>query len=96
MKTMRYRIRVITLLLIAALILVSLWSFRAVLFPGGEIFGKTISVLSEPSDSPAPTESSAPTPSPADSTQDPAGAWPPPESAAETGTPQPLFDTNGL
>ncbi len=98
MKTMRYRIRVITLLLIAALILVSLWSFRALLFPNGEIFGKTISLLSEPTVSPAPEDSSTPAPSstPADSTLNPAGGWPPLDSASDTSTPLPLFDTNGL
>lgn len=90
MKTMRYRIRVIALVLVCALLAVVLWTARAAWFPDG----------SEP-DEPAESVSALPPDpwaEPVPSPPDPASASP--ESAAspavETPSPEPLFNTFGL
>ena len=93
MKTMRYRIRIITLVLICALLAAALWTARSAWFPDG--FSPETPAESAPSVSPEASSESA---SPA--APDP---WAEPVSVPETGspaettsTPDPLFNTFGL
>lgn len=84
MKTMRYRIRVIALALVAALLAVLLWSVRAAWLPSGE-----------PQDIPQESAVSL-SPDPAVPDASPAPDESPSTLPEETATPEPLFDTFGL
>ena len=99
MKTMRYRIRVIALVLVCAVLAVVLWTAKEAWFPAAGLPEET------PAETPAetPVESAAslppdpwaePTPSPSgEPAASPAGTEIP---AGETPSSSPLFDTFGL
>ena len=82
MKTLRYRIRVIALALVCALLATVLWTAKTVWFPDADVPALPSAAVSSPPDpwaEPAPSR-----------TPDPGTA---PE---ETPAPDPLFDTTGL
>ena len=93
MKTMRYRIRIITLVLICALLSVVLLTAKSAWFPDG--FTPKTPAESTPSVSPE-TSSESVSPAAPDPWADPAPAAETPPSAEETATPDPLFNTFGL
>lgn len=90
MKTMRYRIRVIALALVFALLAVMLWTAKEAWFPadsGTEIPAETVSSLPpDPWADPTPSPSGKPAASPAETETQP----------GETPSSGPLFDTFGL
>ena len=95
MKTMRYRIRVIALVLVCSLLFVVLWTAKAAFFMAGEDPEK-------PSESPVISSSlppdpwAAPTPDPAETAMSfPEGTEAPTEESPSS-SPAPLFDTTGL
>ena len=85
MKTMRYRIRMITLLLVCALLFSVLLCVRSVWFPSGLVIGK-------PEVSPDPVLF----PASPEITPAPSGQWPPLPADNALPSPEPLFDTFGL
>ena len=96
MKTMRYRIRVLTLALVCGLLAVILWTAKSVWFPAPEATpipsaDSLSSVLPDPWAEPTPFPSSSPS---AEETQPSAETAAP--SAVETQPPEALFDTFGL
>ena len=110
MKTMRYRIRVIALVLVIAILGVMLWCARALFFPDLSVFPLSPENPSvSPSVSPSLPASPDPwitTPDPASLPQDPWATLPQPDlSPSDSGVPAeitpvpsqaPLFDTFGL
>lgn len=84
MKMLRYRIRVIALVLIIALLAVPLWSIRAFWFPSDMSQNISQDSFVSPSQSPAIPDAS------------PALSEEPSVFPEETITPEPLFDTFGL
>ncbi len=110
MKTMRYRIRVIALVLVIAILGVMLWCARALFFPDLAVFplspeNPSVSPSVYPS-LPASPDPWTTTPDPASLPQDPWATLPTPNPLpsdsgvpAETlpvPSPEPLFDTFGL
>ena len=93
MKTMRYRIRIITLVLICALLAVVLLTAKSAWFPDG--FAPETPAESTPSVSPATPSESVSLPAP-DPWADPAPDAETPLPAEETAAPDPLFNTFGL
>ncbi len=96
MKTMRYRIRVLTIALVCGLLAVILWTGKSVWFPAPETSpipsAESLSpVLPDPWAEPTPFPSSSPS---AEETQPSAETAAP--SAVETQPPEALFDTFGL
>ena len=91
MKTIRYRIRIITLVLICALLAVVLWTAKSAWFP--DIIGPE-----NPEETAQPVFSEAPSASPADPDPwaDPSPAAEATPPAEETAAPDPLFNTFGL
>ena len=90
MKTMRYRIRVIALVLVCALLALILWTAKAAWFPdGGEPDKPAESVSALP-----PDPWAAPVPSPSEQASAPLEETASP--AVETPSSEPLFDTFGL
>ena len=95
MKTMRYRIRVITLVLVCSVLAVVLWAAKAAWFQSGERAKKQ-------AESPAMSVSAIldpwadPTPEPAQtqSVSAPESSVPPDETSFPSS--EPLFDTTGL
>ena len=89
MKTMRYRIRLITLVLVAALLASLLWCIRTLWIPA-------VSDTEQETPSEVPAESVLP--ASAAPTAVPKGSGTPESSATEepAATPNPLFDTYGL
>ena len=95
MKTMRYRIRVIALVLVCAVLAVVLWTAKEAWFPAAGLPEETpaetpmesaVSLPQDPWAEPTPSPSGEPAASPA-GTDIPAG---------ETPSSGPLFDTFGL
>ena len=93
MKTMRYRIRIITLVLICALLAVVLLTAKSAWLPDG--ISPETPAESTPSVSPE-TSSESVSPAAPDPWADPAPAAETPPPAEETATPDPLFNTFGL
>ena len=102
MKTMRYRIRVIALFLVASLLMLLLWIARALWFPpdaapepSAALVSPAVSAspLSSPSETPADWVWTAPVLSPAEPAESP---FSPPAGTEAPGTPEPLYDTYGL
>jgi len=89
MKTMRYRIRVIAMMLVTALLFLVLWCTHDIWFPSG-ISPAAPAVSVSPSGSPSATLS------PAETTHMEWWETPSPVPSAEPVTPEPLFDTFGL
>jgi cytoskeletal protein RodZ len=96
MKTMRYRIRVLTLVLVCALLAVMLWTAKSIWVkapeetpvPSAESLSPSLpDPWAEPTPAPSASSSSEETPSSWETASPPAG---------ETRTPEALFDTFGL
>ena len=89
MKTLRYRIRLIALALVCALLAAVLWTVKSVWFSEEaapeEPSGSVSSPLPDPWAETAPSGSADPLASPEET-----------PAQAETPSPEPLFDTNGL
>ena len=89
MKTMRYRIRVITLVVVCSLLLTVLWTAKEAWFPaagGSDTPAESVSSLPpDPWTDPAPSSSAEPAGSPAET-----------DMPVETPSAGPLFDTFGL
>ena len=90
MKTMRYRIRVIALVLICSLLAVVLWTAKAAWFPAGDTSENSSTFSSVQTEDPW----SEPTSPQAGETQDSTEETP--VQAEEMPSPEPLFDTFGL
>ena len=85
MKSLRYRIRIITLLLVCAMVFLSLIIVRSSFFPSGIVFN-------DPENTHDPTFSALP-----ESTYTtPSGQWPPLLIDDVTPAPESFFDTSGL
>lgn len=80
MKTMRYRIRFITLVLVIAVAAVLLWTVRMIWFPSV----------------PLPLSSEVSTPVPSEFAPSEVSPSPDETSMVETLSPEPLYDTTGL
>ena len=91
MKTMRYRIRIITLVLICALLAVVLLTAKSAWLPDG-ISPETPEETAQPVFSEPPSSS----PAGSDPWADPAPASETVPPAEETAAPDPLFNTFGL
>ncbi len=81
---MRYRIRIITLALVCALLFSALFIVRSVFLPSGMI-------AEHPEVTPEPSSSVLP-----ESTSTPSGQWPPLLIEDVTSVPESFFDTSGL
>jgi len=89
MKTMRYRIRVIVLLLVTALLATALWCTKEIWFPAGI-------APTSPVQTASPSVSPSASPAPSSTTHVEWWETPVPSPAEETSTPEPLFNTFGL
>lgn len=89
MKTMRYRIRVIALILVTTLLILVFWCVHDIWFPAG--FSPAV-----PAETASPSATPSVTPSFPVTTQAEWWETAAPSPATDVLTPEPLFDTFGL
>lgn len=90
MKTLRHRIRIITLVMISALLMMILWTARSVWFPDGIVPETPAEPVSDAQPDPWAAPVPAGTGETLKLTDDPL------PSGEETPSPEPLFNTYGL